>query len=249
MNNKVIGQDAMVSGDRLGVPARDNYGGRKGLRATEVSMNQLLMYNSLWDRRGRAIIMSNDTKGCYDRIAHAVVSLALQRLGIPKHALQSMITTIQAMEHHVRTAFGVSEKAYNTDKTRPPVQGILQGNGAGPARWLAIASVLIKALKDKGYGYKTSSLIRKRALTIACFAFVDDTDLIHAHIDRTEPITNILAQAQQALSLWEKMLQGSGGALAPEKSYWYLVEVRRLNGKRTYTRKSRHHDSPGWKNA
>jgi hypothetical protein len=64
MNNKMIGADAMRSGDRLGVHACDNYGGHHGLRAAEMAMNQILTYNSIWARRGRAVIMSNDAKGC-----------------------------------------------------------------------------------------------------------------------------------------------------------------------------------------
>jgi hypothetical protein len=53
--------------------------------------------------------MSNNAKECYDQIAHMVVNLALQRLGIPKPTLQSMLETIQEMKHHIRTAFGDSE--------------------------------------------------------------------------------------------------------------------------------------------
>ena len=106
----------------------------------EVSMNALLTYNSIWGQRGRAVIMSNDAKGCSDRIAHVVVSLALRKLNVPKPAIDSMLETIQTMDHYIRTAFGVSEEKYGNDASRPPPQGILQGNGAGPAGWAAIAS-------------------------------------------------------------------------------------------------------------
>jgi exonuclease III len=239
MNNKVIGRDAMFAGERLHIHARDNYGGRRGLRAAEVSMNQLLTYNSIWARRGRAVVMSNDAKGCYDRIVHTVVNLALQRLGVPKPALQSMLETIQEMEHHIRTAFGDSEGFYGNDPSKPPQQGILQGSGSGPAGWSAIAAVIVKAMKDEGFGYKVWSLIRQRAITLVCFAFVDDTDLLHANSDRAVTTLQTLEQAQTALNLWEKLLHATGGALAPEKSYWYLVEVVRSKGKWTYARESR----------
>jgi hypothetical protein len=238
MNNKVIGKDAMRSGERLQEHARDNYGGRKGLRASEVSMNQLLTYNSIWARRGRAVIMSNDAKGCYDRIAHTVVNLALQRLGVPKPALQSMLATIQEMEHYIRTAFGTSNNAYGNDPDKPPPQGILQGSGAGQAGWASIVAVVTKAMKKEGFGYATWTLIRQRALTLACFAYVDDADLIHANNDRMVSTQQLLDQAQEALTLWEGMLHATGGALAPEKSYWYLVEVIRSKGKWTYVRES-----------
>jgi hypothetical protein len=52
MNNKAIGSDAMRAGEQLGAHARDNYGSRKGLRVAEVSMNQMLTYNSIWARKG-----------------------------------------------------------------------------------------------------------------------------------------------------------------------------------------------------
>ncbi|MGL5936571.1 MAG: endonuclease/exonuclease/phosphatase family protein [Cetobacterium sp.] len=240
MNNKVIGNDAMRAGERLAAHARDNYGSRKGLRAAEVSMNQTLTYNSIWARRGRAVIMSNDAKGCYDRIAHTVVNLALQRLGVPKPAVQSMLTVIQEMEHHIRTAFGDSKGTYGNNSRQPPPQGILQGSGAGPAGWAAIAAVIIKAMKDEGFGYKVWTLIRQRAVEIVGFAFVDDTDLIHAAHDRKTPTQRTLQEAQAALSLWENMLHATGGALAPEKSYWYLVEVARKKGKWTYQREKDH---------
>jgi hypothetical protein len=238
MNNKVIGRDAMYAGERLNEHARDNYGGRKGLRAAEVSMNQTLTYNSIWARRGRAVIMSNDAKGCYDRIAHTVVNLALQRLGVPKPALQSMIETIQEMEHHIRTAFGNSNSAYGNDPNKPPPQGILQGSGAGQAGWASIVAVLTKTMKKEGFGYKVWTLIRQRAITLACFAYVDDADLIHASSDRSTSTLQVLQEAQEALELWEGLIHATGGALAPEKSYWYLVEVIRSNGKWTYVRES-----------
>jgi hypothetical protein len=187
MNNKAIGSDAMRAGERQVAHARDNYGSRRGLRAAEVSMNQTLTYNSIWARRGRAVVMSNDAKGCYDRIAHTVVNLALQRLGVPKPALQSMLATIQEMEHHIRTAFGDSKGSYGNDPTQPPPQGILQGSGSGPAGWASIAAVVIKAMRDEGFGYEVWTLIRQRAIAIVGFAFVDDTDLIHANHDRKVP--------------------------------------------------------------
>ena len=170
------------------------------MQAVEVSMNAQLTYDSIWARRGRAVIMSNDAKGCYDRIAHVVVDLALQRLGIPKPALQSMLEAIQEMEHHIRTAFGDSEAHYGNDREAPP-QGVLQGNGAGPAGWFAISTLMIQILRDQGYGYKEWTLIRQRAVTITCFAFVDDTDLIHATTDPAKSTETLISEAQQALNL------------------------------------------------
>jgi hypothetical protein len=75
-------------------------------------------------------------------------------LGIPKPALSSMISTIQEMEHHVFTGFGTSEGMYGNSSDKPPAQGVLQGNGTGPAAWFAISSVLIEICREAGFGHK-----------------------------------------------------------------------------------------------
>ena len=72
---------------------------RKIYQAVEVGLNQQLTYNSILARRGRAVLMSNDAKGYYNRITLVVVGLALQRLNIPKPAISSMLETIPEMGH------------------------------------------------------------------------------------------------------------------------------------------------------
>jgi hypothetical protein len=74
------------------------------------------------------------------------------------------------------------------------------------------------------------------------FAFVDDADLIHANDDPSVSNADLLVEAQAALATWEGLLLASGGALAPEKSYWYLVSVIWKNGRWTYASET---DVPG----
>ena len=93
---------------------------------------------------------------------------------------------------------------------------------------------MIQILRDQGYGYKEWTLIRRRAITITCFAFVDDTDLIHATTDPAKSTETLISEAQDALNLWEGLLRATGGALAPEKSYWYLIDVVHRNGQWEY---------------
>ena len=101
-------------------------------------------------------------------MAHVVVDLALRRLGIPKPPLRSMIATAQCMEHHMQTAFGDSEQHCGNDDGPPP-QGVLQGNGSGPAGWFGVSTVLINILKKEGHGHNDWTLVRRRALSITCF--------------------------------------------------------------------------------
>jgi len=91
----------MWNGERAKALTRDNLGGRKGMCPVEVSMNQRLLYDLIRAKRGRAVIMSNDAWGCYDRIAHIAILLALQRLGIPRPPILAMLETIQKMQHYI----------------------------------------------------------------------------------------------------------------------------------------------------
>jgi len=234
MNNKKPGKEAMEIGERLHLLTRDNYGGRKKLRAAEISMNQQLTYDSIRGRRGKAVIISNDAKGCYDRIAHIVAKLALRKLGASRTGLHSMINTIQRLRHYIRTAFGNSEQTYGQEAHELPSQGILQGNGAGPATWSAICTLIVNAMKEEGFGYQQWTLISKRAVTLTCFAFVDDTDLIHAETAHDASTEDLLISAQDTLTTWEGLITSTGGALAPKKSYWCLLDMVRRNGRWGY---------------
>ena len=225
MNNKKIGREAMWNGERAKALARDNLGGRKGMRAVEVNQNWTLANDLIRGRRARAVIISNDAKGCFDRIAHVVAILALRRLGIPRPAIMSMIHTIQQMQHYIRTAFGESDQSYGPNPSGPPPQGLIQGNGAAPAAWTAITAILVDCMKSEGFGYEAWAPISQRAMTLVCFGFVDDTDLILNSSDPTATAEDLICDAQLALSTWEGLISATGGALAPEKSYWYLVDV------------------------
>ena len=66
-----------------------------------------------------------------------------------------------------------------------------------------------------------------------CYAFVDDTDLVHAS-DRDAPtddlgMTDLVTEMQAVVDTWEGGLRASGGALVPSKSYWYLIHFKFKN--------------------
>ena len=107
----------------------------------------------------------------------------------------------------------------------PPPQGLIQGNGAAPAGWSAITAILVDCMRSEGYGYEAWAPISQRAMTLVCFGFVDDTDLILNNDRPGVSSEDLIHEAQLELSTWEGLISATGGALAPEKSYWYLVEV------------------------
>jgi hypothetical protein len=78
-------------------------------------------------------------------------------------------------------------------------------------------------MRDAGYGYKEWTLIRGHTIQIASFAFVDDTDLVHANNAPSISTDDLMTEAQLMVEKWHGPLRATGGDLAPEKSYWYLL--------------------------
>ena len=55
-------------------------------------------------------------------------------------------------EHSIRCAFETSKVIYGTELNSTPMQGVYQGNGAGPIIWAAVSSPLLQVLKEDGFG-------------------------------------------------------------------------------------------------
>ena len=53
--------------------------------------------------------------------------------------------------------------------------------------------------------------------------FVDDTDLYTWKEDSVDP-GEVWSQAQLELEHWSSLLNATGGALKPEKCFWYLID-------------------------
>ena len=163
-------------------------------------------------------------KSCYDWIVHAAAILCMRRLGVSKKACQVMFGTIQQMEHYISTAYGQSETAYTAIQF--PLQGVLQGNGAGQAIWLVTSIPLINMLRWQGLGFRSTNSISKESYRIVCYTFVDDTDTIHCPIQPTGTSSDLFREMQEVLNNWEGGLSATGGALVPTKCFWYALDFK-----------------------
>ena len=63
---------------------------------------------------------------------HSFASLAMQRAGAPTAAIASMFSTLQKLQHIVRTCHGDSTQKFGGEDFREsiPLHGVGQGNGA-----------------------------------------------------------------------------------------------------------------------
>jgi len=190
---------------------------------------QLVMDHQLYERKPYALV-SCDLKSCYDRINHTSASLSLQRLGIHKNEIISMFDSIQRMTHKVRTAFGDSKSMYGgweNKKWKLPPQGVLQGNGCGPAIWSILSSCIFQVLTNQGQRNTIKSAIRKLVLQLSGFAYVDDTDLLQ--VENT--VEEVVRHMQKKLDMWNDAISCTGGILSPTKCWWYLVTFNYIAGR------------------
>jgi hypothetical protein len=145
-----------------------------------------------------------------------------------------MMLTLLTAWHSVTTAFGDSTRSYRGDDQ--PLQGIGQGNGAGPAIWVVISAVLLFVMRDSGFGLNFITATSSMAIVLAGFAFVDDTDLLHAAPHPATPVATLVPQMQRLVDTWEGLLRATGGALR-RKSYWYFLDFKFHQGRWKYKNK------------
>jgi hypothetical protein len=132
-----------------------------------------------------------------------------------------MPRTLAQVDHYIRTNFGDSNTSYACVEIL--FQGMYQGkNGAGPGIWLLISIPIINMLKACGFGFQVMHILSKETFSFLCYAFMDDTDLVHSSTADLG-VKQLVSEMQEVVDTWEGGLRASGGALVPEKSYWYLI--------------------------
>ena len=117
---------------------------KKRSQAIEAVLMKRLVYDYMRIKT-TGVVISNDARGCFDRMALPIGLLVLQQLGTPKQVIRSLMTTLSSMKHYVRTAHGDLDGYYTGTKTRT-LQGGGQGNGAAGPMWIAISIVLISIM-------------------------------------------------------------------------------------------------------
>jgi hypothetical protein len=147
-----------------------------------------------------------------------------------------MFTTLQKMKYFIGSAFGVSTTSFTGDAV--PFQGLGQGNGAGLTGWAVASAPIINMLCTAGYGATFVTVLSCAGISFVCYAFVDNTDLVHTRPgDKVEGV-ELIPEMQEAVDHWEGGLRATGGALVPSKSHRYLIDFQWKNGSWHYQSKA-----------
>ena len=82
---------------------------------------------------------------------------------------------------------------------RNPFQGVCQGNGGGPAVWLAVSLVLVDMLHAEGHTATIKAALTGTTFTLCRLIFVDNADLFCTAEDPSTEADSIVAQIQEAM--------------------------------------------------
>jgi hypothetical protein len=133
----------------------------------------------------------------------------------------------------VQTGYGDSVGYYTGSKFSKPRHGIGQGNGGGPTIWAVVSSPILNLLRSSGYGAEFICPLSTLKSTFGGYAFVDDMDLVVAKLSFCS-FTEATQEIQSAMTLWEKGLRATSGAIVPEKTYVYIMDFEWKGGSWSY---------------
>jgi len=222
-----IGARMIQSAQALKLIPSECYGSRPGCTALQVSLNRALTADTARQSRATLAVASVDFRTCYDSVGHPPASIASQRLGAPSSVLSTIFRSIQNMRIFLRTAHGDSTSAYGGPPSSGlPFQGVCQGNGAGPALWLATSIPLIENLRRHGHLSTFTCPVSGTSTSQVGLIFVDDCDLL-AFGSHPTPVDVVVAALQHNVLLWQGSIRVTGGSLAENKCSWGLLAYQR----------------------
>ena len=119
-----------------------------------------------------------DLGDCYDRGAHPPTSIGMQAWRIPINAIKVLLRSLQLMQFCLRTGFGESKEFFG-GSIEFPLAGYGQGNGAAPAAFSCLSTLIVNAYKRMGHRDKLTSSYTCGLFFLAATMYVDDTNLLH----------------------------------------------------------------------
>ena len=238
---KILAKRTYDITEKLGALAPENFNSRKGLSAIQQATNTRLSFNIALQKRMPITAVAVDLTSCYDQIAHAIASLCMQRLGHNRTTVTCRFSTVQDLEVNVRTAFGDSiennkQELFACQLTKPP-QGVLQGSTDGPGLWAIVSAPVLEILREMGYTYALRCAVTKEKTEYVGCLFVDDAVYFSNH--ETNNAKQVLLKAQEMQYHLEGLTKATGGAINPEKSFWWQIQFQWTHGTYKITKKEK----------
>ena len=180
-----------------------------------------------------------DATGCYDRILPPLASVHLRTLGLAKRISTFLARMMHLARRYVKTKHGISKESIKTTK-RQSLYGIGQGNGGGPAIWLAHLTVMFKAISSVCKGAEIAEIEGKKKITTVGTGYVDDVTLnITVEDNENQEEGIVRRKLKQIAQKWEALLYITGGKLELSKCFWAPITWKWAKGKPKLNTKAR----------
>ena len=136
LHHKYLGRFAMRKAEKFNTLSPEQYGSIKAKAEDIQALNTRHLYDIIRLKRLTATRTLSYLISNYDLVVHSIASPSIQRANINKEPIRCTFTTLQIMEHSIRTSFRDPDSRYVGDKwdlpLNPPSQGMGQENGADP---------------------------------------------------------------------------------------------------------------------
>ena len=228
----------------------ESFGSTPGKMATSALVQKLITIDQLRIERRAGGIFDCDASGCYDRIIPPLASIHLQALGLHRSVGIFLARLMFQARRHVKTSHGVSKQTIITTK-KQRLHGIGQGNGGGPAMWIAHLTVMFAAISSVCIGFAMTCVNKISQITSVGTGYVDDVTL-GLSVPRDQPQTGykVYQHIKKMGQLWERLLYITGGRLELSKCFWvniiwkwkrglpFLVTDTKIRTKQLYLKES-----------
>ena len=182
--------------------------------ADDGSFDKILQSDISCQQRKPFSILSADAANCYGQIHHTIMAFVFLSLGTGHGSIKAMLLSIQMMKFFLRTGWGESESWIGGNPLKI-LLGMCQCNGAAPAAWLMLSSVLVNVYKSLGFGARMVGPINQPIIDIMGVLYVDDTDL-YIMDDNMADIEDVWNVYQEALTTYGAHL------------YWGATQTREM---------------------
>jgi hypothetical protein len=176
--------------------------------------------------------MDLDAKSCYDRKMASFGMLCSCYFGVPQDACILHGTTIAAMQHHVKTALGITSSFFQSTPDRVLYRSGQESSGSPPL-WMTISIILFQTLEAQmGIGATYSCPHSVLTTNHTTKAFVDNsTNFINSATKEDQYTADQLSlNLQLQNEEWERIVSASGGKLELPKCLAYIVVYNWIKG-------------------
>lgn len=202
---------------------------RRGTQASNGVLCKVLFCDMMRALHEMAGIPSVDLGNCYDAVAHAIASIALQAFKVPLATVVLSLSVLQTMTFFLRTGYGVSQTGYG-GTPEDPTFGLGQGNGMAPAGFSCISSLMDGTYCRLGHAASFSGAWTGLVFILAAIIYVDDTDLLLIAQNRDQTMDEFFDQTQAAVTDWGHIVLSIGGYLKAAKCFWYMMSWKWVKG-------------------